>query len=287
MPLAPLNNQVVFKKLFQDPEIIIAFVKDLIGIELTPTTIEVEKQFTPPIGAVDFQIDVFVEDPLHRFVLEIQRVRYDYHYDRFLYYHYAATLEMVKSHMFYKLERTVYTIVWLTSRTTDPLSQFAVITNTWQSVTDCGKTLAIYPHKIYFLNPHYVNEATPSGVADWMQLMQASMSEAPQPAVASERAVIQKAALLIDDDGLTPQERVRAIEQNEYEAHLRLQHTKGVAEGKKEGLLEGEKKGLLEGEKKGKQETARKLLAKGFPPAEVADLTGLSREEIGELSILV
>jgi predicted transposase/invertase (TIGR01784 family) len=104
-----------------------------------------------------------------------------------------------------------------------------------------------------------------------MQLMQASMSEAPQPVVASERAVIQKAALLIDDDGLTPQERVRAIEQNEYEAHLRLQHAKG--------LLEGEKKGLLEG----KRETARKLLAKGFPPAEVADLTGLSMDDFPAL----
>ena len=112
-----------------------------------------------------------------------------------------------------------------------------------------------------------------------MQLMQASMSEAPQPAVASERAVIQKAALLIDDDGLTPQERVRAIEQNEYEAHLRLQHAKGVEEGEKKGLLEGKKEGLLEG----KQETARKLLAKGFPPAEVADLTGLSKDDLPAL----
>jgi predicted transposase/invertase (TIGR01784 family) len=287
MPLAPLNNQVVFKKLFQDPQIIQAFVKDLIGIDIPPTNIEIEKQFTPPVGAVDFQIDVFVEDPHHRIVLEIQRVRYDYHYDRFLYYHFAATLNLVKGHMFYKLDRTVYTIVWLTSRSKDPDYQHGVITTTFHSVTDRGETVSIYPHKIYFLNPHYMSDQTPKGIADWMQLIQASISPPPQPEVASERDIIHRAAALISEDGLTPQERIQAIEENEYEAHLQLRYDEGAQEGKQEGLLEGEQKGkqegLLEGEQKGKLEVARNMLASGIPPADVAKFTGLSLDDLAAL----
>lgn len=264
MALAPLDNQIVFQKLFQDPEIITAFVKDLIGIDIIPTTIEVGKQFAPLIRAVDLHIDVFVEDPQHRFVLQIQRVRYDCNYDRLLYYHYATTLEIGKKHRYVQLDRTVYTIVWLTSPTTNPQEQFAVITNTYHSTSDCGKTLNIYPHALYFLNHHYVNEHTPAGVAEWMQLMQASMNEPKQQSVESKRAIIQKAALLMDNDGLTPQERVVAIEQNEYEAHLNLKYHQG--------------------EKKAKQETARKILAKGFPMDEIAELTGLSQEDIVNLT---
>jgi predicted transposase/invertase (TIGR01784 family) len=268
MPLAPLNNQVVFKKLFQDTEVIKAFVKDVIGIDITPTTIEVEKQFTPTIGNVKVQIDVFVEDPLNRIVLEIQRVRYDYHYDRFLYYHYATTLDMVKNHTTYKLGRTVYTIVWLTSRSNDPLFQHGVVTTTLHSVTDKGKVLAIYPHTIYFLNPHYMSDETPAGIADWMQLVQASISEPPQPKIASQREIIQRAAALINDDGLTIEERTHMIEENDYEIHLQLKYN------------EGEKRGKLEG----KLETARNMLAKGYPPIDIVELTGLSLDNLAALA---
>ena len=33
--LAPLNNSVVFKKLFREPEILTAFVKDLVAVDLS------------------------------------------------------------------------------------------------------------------------------------------------------------------------------------------------------------------------------------------------------------
>ncbi len=45
MPLAALNNQVVFKKLLSDEEILKAFIKDFLGIDIQPETIEVEKKF--------------------------------------------------------------------------------------------------------------------------------------------------------------------------------------------------------------------------------------------------
>jgi hypothetical protein len=70
MSIAPLNNQVVFKKLFSDEEILKAFIKDFLDIDITPQSIEVEKKFVSPIGGVDFEIDIFVDDPTHRLVIK-------------------------------------------------------------------------------------------------------------------------------------------------------------------------------------------------------------------------
>jgi predicted transposase/invertase (TIGR01784 family) len=120
-----------------------------------------------------------------------------------------------------------------------------------------------------------MSDQTPKGIADWMQLIQASISPPPQPEVASERDIIHRAAALINEDGLTPQERIQAIEENEYEAHLQLRYDEGAEEGKLEGLLEGEQKGKLE--------VARNMLASGIPPSDVAKFTGLSLDDLAAL----
>lgn len=48
MQLAPLDNSVVFKKLFRAPEVLTTFFKDLTGIQLSlkPENIELEKNLT-------------------------------------------------------------------------------------------------------------------------------------------------------------------------------------------------------------------------------------------------
>jgi predicted transposase/invertase (TIGR01784 family) len=58
----------------------------------------------------------------------------------------------------------------------------------------------------------------------------------------------------------------------------------GLAEGKAEGLVEGKAEGLAEGEAKATCAFARKLKAKGTPATEIAELTGLSADEIQKLS---
>jgi len=53
--------------------------------------------------------------------------------------------------------------------------------------------------------------------------------------------------------------------------------------GKKEGQLEGERKGLLEGERAGKLKTAKVMFNKGLDVNFIAEVTGLSIEEIEQL----
>lgn len=263
MSLAALNNQVVFKKLLSDEEILKAFIKDFLEIDIQPETIEVEKKFVPPIGGVDIEIDIFVNDPSNRLVIEIQRERYDYDFDRFWHYHLVSQIELAKSYKFYKLEQTVYTIVWLTRRIREKIYQRSLITTSQFSETEKGESLNLYPHKLFFLNPFYWNDNTPKGLKDWMELVTESINNPDNPHINLSRPIIQKAAQLIDDDGLTPQERVSIMDERDYE-NLRQRE-------RKEGRLAE------------KQETARKMLADGLDTATVMKYTGLSPDELAAL----
>ena len=54
----------------------------------------------------------------------------------------------------------------------------------------------------------------------------------------------------------------------------------GRKEGRREGLEEGRREGLEEGRKDAKYEAAVKMKAKGFASADIAEITGLTTEEI-------
>lgn len=60
-------------------------------------------------------------------------------------------------------------------------------------------------------------------------------------------------------------------------------HYEGMVEGEKKGRAEGEAIGRAEGEKAKAIETARKMKAKNYPIEDIAEMTGLSAEEIAEL----
>ena len=58
---------------------------------------------------------------------------------------------------------------------------------------------------------------------------------------------------------------------------------KGKAEGKAEGLVEGMEKGLAQGIKETQLSTARKMQKLGMTIEEISEITGLTKEEIGNL----
>lgn len=51
----------------------------------------------------------------------------------------------------------------------------------------------------------------------------------------------------------------------------------------KKAALKGGLKGRVEGQKEAKWEHARKMKAKGYPIEDIADITGLSKEEVASL----
>ena len=60
-------------------------------------------------------------------------------------------------------------------------------------------------------------------------------------------------------------------------------HLEGLAEGRAEGRMEGRAEGLEEGVLKGKLQSAQKMKEKGFPITDIAEITGLSTEELERL----
>lgn len=55
--LAPLDNEVVFKKAFKEPDVLSALVKDIVGIDFETDKVETEKQFLKNPGNIDQKYD--------------------------------------------------------------------------------------------------------------------------------------------------------------------------------------------------------------------------------------
>ena len=94
--LAPLDNETIFKKVFTDREIFQQFIKDLFNIDILVDKIETEKQFEPPIANIDFKLDIYAETTDHRFLIEIQKIDYDYNFNRFLGYFLSLLIQQQK-----------------------------------------------------------------------------------------------------------------------------------------------------------------------------------------------
>ncbi|OAD19665.1 hypothetical protein THIOM_004688 [Candidatus Thiomargarita nelsonii] len=175
---------------------------------------------------------------------------------------------MVKSHKEYQLDRTVYTIVWFTRKVREKQYQRSLMTTRQVTETEQGESTILYPHQLFFLNPFYLNDKTPQGLEDWMTLVVESINNPTHPNINLNRQIMQKAAKLIDDDGLTPQERMAIIDERDYNNMRRKEWEDGLQIGR-----------IAE-----KQKIARSLLAKGLDHAFIAETTGLSIDELESLT---
>ncbi|MCX6089945.1 MAG: hypothetical protein NTX88_06195, partial [Candidatus Atribacteria bacterium] len=70
----------------------------------------------------------------------------------------------------------------------------------------------------------------------------------------------------------------KTLEEMEQKAEKR-----GIEEGEKRGIEEGEIRGIEKGEIRGKRTVAREMLHKGMDEELIAELTGLSREEVEKM----
>ena len=266
--VAPLRYGVIFKKAFCDPQIFTAFAQDVLGIKLAISHVETEKRFSPPIGNVDLIIDLFAQDDSQRVIVEIQHVRYGDHYDTILHYHCAALLEQIANSENYRPTRAVYTIVVLTS---GDKHQTDWATIDFDPKTREGKGLGEIPHKIIYLCPKYANDNTPPLLREWLRAIDDTLDKSVDE-TQYQNPQIQRVFAAIENNLVSPEERFIMIEEFNRE-QLKLQE-------QEEARAEGEKKGKQEGKQEEKLTIARTMLDKGLDAALIADITGLSHEEI-------
>ncbi|MCP4213908.1 MAG: hypothetical protein GY765_04585, partial [bacterium] len=179
--LASLENETIFKKAFTDKAVFTGFVKDILGIDFQVGKIETEKKFEARPGSVAISYDIFAESSDHRIVIEIQRVDYDYNFDRFLHYHNMAVAQLQNNAKAYKMLQTVYTVVVLTApyavdqKTGEPITDDVLISSVDPRNLD-DKVIKIYGHKLIFLNHHYRKKNTPKNYRDWLDLFYESIN---------------------------------------------------------------------------------------------------------------
>jgi predicted transposase/invertase (TIGR01784 family) len=266
--LAPLDNGTIFKTAFTDKIVFKSFVKDILGIDIEVDKIETEKKFEPKIGNVDFTLDIFAESIDHRVIIEIQRIDYDYNFDRFLHYFIMAISQLQRGSEEYKIRQTVFTIVVLTEpykfdqKNGLPIRDEVMITSLDPRNLE-DKVVEIYGHKLIFLNHHFKNENTPANYRDWLDLFYESIHNAGDYKVNLGNPGIKRAVELIEYDRLTPEQMHRMKVDSQRKVVRQIDRD--------------------EGRKEGKIETAKNMLKKGFEIDLIVELTGLNRKEIEKL----
>jgi len=249
---------------FTDKIVLTHFIKDILDIDMVIGTIETEKKFTPPVGYVDFEIDVFAESQDKRIAVELQRAQYDYNFDRFMHYLQMLIAEQQKNAQKYKVKQTVYMIVITTMPYKfDDLAGEAVkeeyIITKFQSQNLKDKIIPIYGHQMVCLNPNCPEPDTPQAMRDWLDLFYQSIHSAERPNINLQNAGVQRAASLIDFENLTPQQRRESKDKEQNEVVKSIYRQEGVVN------------------------VAKKAILKGFDDATIQELTGLSLEQIEAL----
>jgi predicted transposase/invertase (TIGR01784 family) len=227
---------------------------------------------------IDFAYDIFAESTDHRVIIEIQRVKYDYNFDRFLHYHMMAIAEFQKSANDYKIESTIYTIVVLTAPTAiedkdgEKVKNDILISDINPRDLD-GNVVNFYGHQLIFLNPNFKSAKTPPAIKDWFNLILESIENPDNPKINLKNKAIKKAVKLIESDNLTPEERRAAKIAFATEETRKLVERRAKEEGQKEGKMEAN------------LEIAKKMLAKGFDTETIAEITGLDAQTINQLEM--
>ena len=256
--VVPLRYDTAFKKAFSQPEIFCQFAEDVLGIQFYTDEVQRGYKFLEPIGQVDIEYDLFAEDSKSRIVVEIQHVKEGHFYDRFLYYHLINLVEQVKNSKAYQFDRTVYTIVVLTSPYSESEIDFSVAITDFKPVNEFSRKVDVYPHQLIFLVPRMVNEQTPAGIKAWLELvldsLDGEMDESRYNSPIFER-VIDAVKL----DNISPAERRVLKDEESWEDTL------------------------IDVRQKEKETIARALISEGINTEVIARTTGLTAVDIEKL----
>ena len=271
----PLKYGTMFKHVFSQPDVFNQFAKDILGIELNISKVHTEYEYPEPVGKVRSRYDLFAEDTEQRIIVEIQHVKEEYFFDRFLYYHLISLIEQVGGFDEYGFERTVYTIVVLTSIPRDGSINFSCAISDMNPVDEWGNKVLVYPHRLIFLSPRKVNEKTPSSVRKWLNFIADSLDGKMEESGYSE-VLFQQMLKTIRKQTIDP----GLLQEIKDEAAWEKAKARFTAEGWRDGREEGWEAGKQDA----REESARNLLSLGVLTEEqIAQVTGLTLENVALL----
>lgn len=275
----PLKYGPTFKRIFSDTEVFNQFASDVLGIPINVNKVHTEYEYPESVGYVKLKYDLFAEDEETRTIVEIQHIREEDFFDRFLYYHLIALAEQVRGFYAYRFERTVYTIVVLTSRPQPKHLRFSYAVSNMSPVDEFGTQIDLYPHRLIFLSPKSVNDDTPAQVRPWLELIADSLDSQIE-AERYDSNLFQQIIERMRRNTLSPEELARIKDESAWEDAKARAKREGREEGIEEGREEGREEGLEAGRREAILEVARSLAKQGMATTLIANATGLDIAEI-------
>ena len=256
--VVPLRYDTAFKKAFSQPEIFCQFAEDVLGIKFYTDEVHRGYKFLEPIGQVDIEYDLFAEDPESRIVIEIQHVKERHFHDRFLYNHLINLVEQVKNSKAYQFNRTVYTIIVLTSPYSEGEIDFSVAITDFNPINEFSRKVDVYPHQLVFVVPRMVNEKTPSGIKAWLELVLDSLDGEIDESH-YDSLIFGKVIDAVKLDNISPSERRVLKDEESWEDTL------------------------IDVRQKEKEDIARALISAGVSTEVIARATGIPEVDIETL----
>jgi len=160
---------------------------------------------TAAVVRVKVEYDLFGEDLEHRSVVELQHIREQDFFARFLHYHVVSIVEQAHTHEDYRSARTVYTVVLLTTEPRAKDLRFSVAVSDMDPVSEQGARLGVYRHRRVFLNPKVINAQTPPAARRWMELIADSLDGEVEDARYPD-PMMKRVLGAIRDEVLSPEE---------------------------------------------------------------------------------
>ena len=295
--LAPLDNETIFKKVFTDTLVFQEFIKSLFDIDIIVSKIETEKRFTPPIAHKDFKLDIYAETDDHRFVIEIQKIDYDYNFNRFLGNFLSLLIDQQAKGEKYEIPQTVLGVVVLTrpykinQLTGEPIKDSVMVIDfDPRSVKD--ERIKLWEHKLLFMNPNpkYYNEDTPKKYQDWLDLFRKSIDNKIDITLNINNRGIAKASNLAEFSQLDPStmEQMRISESKK--AMVLLLNQEGKDEAYQELMPQLEEAKAREEEAKAREDEAKlclKIYKQYIGGISIEELANMHKKNIEEIAKIV
>jgi predicted transposase/invertase (TIGR01784 family) len=283
MQLANLDNEVFFKKVFTDPEVFRAFVRDVAGVDVPDAKIETEKELDRKVAAIRFKLDIYAESKDKRVLIEIQRIDYDYSFDRFLHYFLASLVDLQRSSKNYAFQQDVYTIILLTAPyivkdKTGKVLQDDVLVSDLNPRTLEDKVRNLYPHRLIFLNPNHISDNTPALIKDWLDLISESIKNPDAPRINLQNPAIQKAARLANIEDM-PESVLEEGKIAEMRKAARVIY-EDIGRAEERAKAEAEKAQLIQEARDKEVQTIVKMRDSGIAVADIAGFMDKTPEEI-------
>ena len=294
-----------FKHIFgreESKDVLIEFLNDLLQGERVITDVRFlnNEQQSEQFEGRKVIYDIFCEtDTGEHLIIEMQNRWQEHFKDRGLYYMSQAVVQqaVTGSKWNFKLA-AVYGVFFinfvLDKEETDCFRKDVALVE-----LNTGKVFNNKFRQIYIELPQFKKEESECQTffEYWIYILK-HMDNLEKIPFLDEKAIFKRLSEIASRPNLTKEERAQyeaewrmyndyfnSIESAEKKARMEQEEAraKGLAEGLAEGHAEGRAEGRAEGLAEAKLEDAQKMKSKGYPIADIAEITGLSIEEINNL----